>query len=162
MDVLVEAKRRDEAAERDVLHDDPRDQEVDVRVAGRLDRAAEHVAKQQHEHDRLHGEREQQIGRAREADQVALGDHERVGHEPPHAAASSFVSLELVLCGVSGQRQEHVVERRPAQHQVVDSDPGLAQLVHRLDDHSPVLTHGQSERPGRRTPAARRTSTTAR
>ena len=28
--VLVEPERRDEAAEGDVLHDDPRDQEVDV------------------------------------------------------------------------------------------------------------------------------------
>ena len=60
--VLVQAERGDEPAEGDVLDDDPRDQEVDVGEPGRPDRAAEHVAEQQHEHDRLHGEREQQLG----------------------------------------------------------------------------------------------------
>ena len=32
---------------------------------------------------------EQQVGRAREPDQVALGDDQRVGDEAPHAATSS-------------------------------------------------------------------------
>src|SRR3712207_7971155 len=41
--VLGQAERGDEAAERDVLDDDPGDQEVDVVVARRLDRPAEDV-----------------------------------------------------------------------------------------------------------------------
>ena len=93
VEVLVEPQRRDEAAEGDVLDDDPRDQEVDVRVPRRGDRAAEDVDEEQHEHHRLHGEGDQQVGRPRQAHQVALGDHERVGHQSPHAAFSSCSSL---------------------------------------------------------------------
>ncbi len=67
------------AAEGDLLDDHARDQEVDVvAVAGRLDRAAEHVREQQHEHDRLHREGEQHVRVAREPDQVALGERQRV------------------------------------------------------------------------------------
>ena len=65
LEVLGEAERRDEAAERHRLHDDPRHQEVDVVVARRLDRAAEDVDEEQHEHDRLDREAEQQVGLAR-------------------------------------------------------------------------------------------------
>ena len=85
--VFVEPDRGHEAAEGDVLDDDPGDQEVRVVVAGDVDRAAEHVAEQQHEHDRLDRECEQQLGRARQADQVPLGDHRGVGDGPSQAAS---------------------------------------------------------------------------
>ena len=134
VEVLVEAERGDEAAERDVLHDDARDQEVGVAVAGRLDRTPEHVAEQQHEHDRLHGERDQQLGRARQAHEVALGDHERVAHQPSHAAHL------IVVVGrfgrMAGQRKEHVVERGSAKRDVLHSDAGLVKPAHRLHDRA--------------------------
>src|SRR6185312_2670979 len=72
------------------------DQEVDIAVAGGGDRAAEHVGEEQHEHDRLHGEGEQQVGRADDAHEVALGEHHGVGdgtakaaHHSPSASGSS-------------------------------------------------------------------------
>ena len=79
-------------------------------VARRGDRPAEDVDEEQHEHHRLHREGDQQVGRAREAHQVALGDHQRVGHQPPHAAFSSSSSCRLGR--VAGERQEHVVQGR--------------------------------------------------
>ena len=54
LQVVREPERGDEAAEDHRLHDDPRHQEVDVVEPRRLDRAAEDVDEQQHEHDRLH------------------------------------------------------------------------------------------------------------
>ena len=51
-----------------------------------IDRAAEHVAEQQHEHNRLDRERQQQLGRPRQPDQVPLGDHQRIAHQSGHAA----------------------------------------------------------------------------
>ena len=79
LQVLGEPERGHEAAERHRLDDDPGHQEVDVVVARRLDRAAEDVDEEQHEHDRLDGEADQQVGLARDAQEAALREHERVG-----------------------------------------------------------------------------------
>jgi hypothetical protein len=94
--VLVQPERGDEPAERDVLDDDPWDQELDVRDARSADRAAENVSEQQQEHDRLDREREEQLGRARQPDEVALGDHERIRDEPTHTGAASGDSSAVV------------------------------------------------------------------
>ena len=114
--VLVEPERGDEPAEGDVLDDDPRDQEVDVAEAGRLDRAAEHVAEQQHEHDRLDREREQQLGRARQPDQVALGDDQRVGRRGASRGRSSASSSSASSAAwpVSARNTSSSVGRRSA------------------------------------------------
>ena len=62
LDVLGEPEARDQRAEDRGLDDDPGHQEVDVVDAAGVDRAAEDVAEQQHEHHRLH-EREDDVGR---------------------------------------------------------------------------------------------------
>ena len=69
-------------AECDGLHEDPRHHEVDVREARRADRATEHVAEQQHEHDRLHAREKHRFGDPRVGDQVALRHRQGVEHEP--------------------------------------------------------------------------------
>ena len=94
--VLGEPERGDEPAERDRLDDDARHQEVDVVEARRLDRAAEDVHEQQHEHHRLDRVRDQQVGLARDPLEVAAREHQRVGDRvgelmppPPPRPASS-------------------------------------------------------------------------
>ena len=144
LEVLGEPERRDEAAEGHRLDDDPRNQEVDVVVARRHDRAAEHVDEQQHEHDRLHREGEQQVGRARDPHEVAPGEHQRVGDGVAQARSSlGSSSLGLrprrLLGGVAGERQEHVVERRAPHRDVVDADAGLVEPAHRLGDRAAAL-----------------------
>jgi len=42
---------------------------------------------------------------------------------------------------VAGQREEHIVERRAAQREVVDADAGLAQPAHSLDDRPAARAH---------------------
>ena len=71
-----------------------------------VDRAAEDVHEQQHEHDRLHRVADQHLGLAAELDQVALQDHQRVGDHLRHRR------LRLLLGRVAGEGEEHVVERR--------------------------------------------------
>ena len=44
------------------------------------------------------------------------------------------VGLGLLLGGVAGERQEHVVERRPAQADVVDRDPRLVEVADDVDE----------------------------
>ena len=152
VEVLVEPERRDEPAEGDVLDDDPRDQEVDVGVARRADRAAEDVDEQQHEHDRLHGEREQQVGGPRQAHEVALGDHEAC-RSP--GASCRHLRFRLVLLGrrAAGEREEHVVERRAAQAEVVDPDARLVEAADRLDDRPAAAGGRRCARRRRRPPA---------
>ena len=109
--VLGQPERGREPAERDLLDDHPRDQEVDVVVvAGRRDRAAEDVREQQHEHDRLDRE-----GRA--ACPGCAGAAR--GCAPPSRACRGSCrhlhqlgARRLRLGRVAGERQEHVVERR--------------------------------------------------
>ena len=79
LDVLGQPEGGDEPAERDRLDDDARHQEVHVVERPRVDRAAEHVDEQQREHDRLDRVGDQQVGLARDALQVAPGEHQRVG-----------------------------------------------------------------------------------
>src|SRR5712691_8279010 len=79
--VLGQADRGGGGAEHDRLHDDPRDQEVDVADPGDVDGAAEDVAEQQHEHDRLDGGEDQQLGGAGDVGQVATGDDQGVGED---------------------------------------------------------------------------------
>src|SRR5579875_2778690 len=52
-----------------------------------------------------------------------------------------------LLRGMAGERQEHVVERRAAQRQVVDADPRLAEAAHRRDDRPAPLAHGDPHHP---------------
>ena len=140
-EVLGQAESGHEAAERDVLHDDPGDQEVDVVVARRHDRAAEDVDEQQHEHDRLDREADQQVGGAGEPHEVALGHHERVGDQLPHAATSS--RSPFVLLGrdrlVAGEGEEDVVERGPPDAEVLDADAGVVEPAYRLHDRAGAL-----------------------
>ena len=116
------------------------------RVARHLDRAAEHVHEQQHEHDRLDRGEDQQLGAARHRAQVAQGlgpavapaatrrpsgrrvraalvelvDRRAdgdVGTRSSRPALLDLGGVVLVLVflrGVAGEREEHVVERRPA------------------------------------------------
>ena len=107
------------------------------------DRAAEDEREQQHEHDRLEDREDRQLRDARDALEVAPHDDQPVAEHRPkppagrrrpcavaggHAAASAIGSL---LGDVAGQAQEDVVERRPAQADVVDLD---ARLVEVADD----------------------------
>ena len=50
------------------------------------------------------------------------------------AHADLLVSKAVVLGAVPGQRQEDVVERRPAQADVVDPDPGRVEVADDLDE----------------------------
>src|SRR5919108_2880436 len=80
LEVLRQSQRGDEATERHRLGDDPGHQEARVVLkARRLDRAAEDVHEQQHEHDRLRREGQKQVGRPRYAEQTSLREHHRVG-----------------------------------------------------------------------------------
>ena len=42
---------------------------------------------------------------------------------------------------VAGERDEHVVERRPAQRDVVDADARVVEPAHRLGDRARALAH---------------------
>src|SRR2546425_784336 len=74
-----------DAAECHRLHEDPRHEEVNVLPAGNLDRTAEHVAKEEHEHDRLDGDEHDQLRHPHGFQNTALGQHQRV-EERPHDA----------------------------------------------------------------------------
>ena len=78
LQVLRQPERGDEAAEGHGLHDDSRDQEVDVAEPRCRDGAAEDVDEEQHEHQRLHGEADQQVGLARDALGAPHGEHPHV------------------------------------------------------------------------------------
>src|SRR3984957_2940074 len=71
------------------LHEDPRHQVVHVAGAGDVDGPAEHVAEQQHEHDGLHGGEEQGLGDPGVAEDVPLGDGQRVRDGPADPAADA-------------------------------------------------------------------------
>src|SRR5712692_124626 len=79
--VLGQADRGGGGAEHDRLHDDARDQVVHVADPRDVDGAAEDVAEQQHEHDRLDGGEDQQLGGAGDAGQVTAGDDHGVGED---------------------------------------------------------------------------------
>jgi hypothetical protein len=80
--VLGDARAGPRRGEGDGLGEDAGHQElaVDLRAGGAADvqRAAEHVREQHHEHDRLDQPEDDHLGDADHADQVALGDDQRV------------------------------------------------------------------------------------
>ena len=120
VEVLVEPERRDEAAEGDVLDDDPGDQEVDVGVARRGDRAAEDVDEEQHEHHRLHREGDA-AGRARAAGAPGCARRSPACRTPAASCRLLLVLVVVRLGRVAGERQEHVVQGGPPQAEVVDA-----------------------------------------
>ena len=82
LEVLGQADRRLRRAERDRLHEDARQQEVDVIDSGGQrapHRAAEDVREQQHEHDRLDRREDEQLRLADEVAQVAARHDARIG-----------------------------------------------------------------------------------
>src|SRR5262249_22162498 len=58
--------------------DDPGHEEGDVVEPGNLDRAAEYVKEEQHEHDRLDGVPDQEIRLAADTEEAPLREHEHV------------------------------------------------------------------------------------
>ncbi len=131
---------RDEAAEGDRLDDDARDEEVHVVVARRLDRAAEDVDEQQHEHDRLDREADQQVGLARDAQQVALArgpacrrprSPGRSRRAPPFSSSSA----RSAAWPVRARKTSSSVGRRSATSSICDAR--LVEPAHRLGDRAP-------------------------
>ncbi|MEA2455838.1 MAG: high-affinity iron transporter, partial [Thermoleophilaceae bacterium] len=114
LDVLGEPERGHEPAEGDRLDDDARHQEVHVVEAGRLDRAAEDVDEQQHEHDRLDRVGDQQVGLARDPQQVAPGEDERVLDRGHAACSSAAGASSSVGRPVSVRKTSSSVGRRSA------------------------------------------------
>src|SRR5262249_27482497 len=99
LQVVGERHGGDAGAERHGLGEDPGHQVLAVVDPGYLDGAPEHVGEQQHEHDRLDGGEDQQVGYPLDLDQVALGDHPAVGgHE--HHAAHAFLPFFAGAAGV--------------------------------------------------------------
>ena len=83
LQVLGESQRGYEAAEDHRLHDDSGHQEVDVVERLGVDCAPEDEDEEQHEHDRLDREADQEIGLALNALHAALGKLERVAGGVP-------------------------------------------------------------------------------
>ena len=145
LDVLGQAERRDEPAERDRLDDDARHQEVDVVEAAAVDRAAEHVDEQQREHDRLDRVGDQQVGLARDPLEVAAREHDGVGHgqgERAHARASSGISSSVLgstaaARPVSEMKTSSSVGRRSTMSSMPTSR--AVEPPHGLGDHARVL-----------------------
>src|SRR6478735_8329886 len=78
----------DRRAEDHRLGEDPRHEELAVGLAvPTADRATEDEREQQHEHDRLQRREDEQVRHALDLDEVALGDHGRVGEHVGEAHA---------------------------------------------------------------------------
>ena len=75
--VAIEVAGPDDA-EGERLHEDAADQVLAVAAAGDVDRAAEDVREQQHEHQRLQRDVEQLLGDLADVLEVAPGEHEAV------------------------------------------------------------------------------------
>ncbi len=150
LEVLGEAQRGDEAAEGHRLDDDPGHQEVDVAVAGRADRAAEDVGEEQHEHDRLHREGEQQVGRAGDPQEAAFGQHQRVGDgvaEAAHRSSSAAPSPSSASAAWPVRVRKTSSRVGPPHRHVVDPDPGLVEPAHRLGDRALALADRHPQHP---------------
>ena len=105
-----------------------------VAAARDVDRAAEHEREQQHEHDRLEDREDRELRDPRDALEVPPADEQAVGDRPADAAArggpssgghAALLALASVVgvsssAGVAGEGQEDIVERGPAQADVVD------------------------------------------
>src|SRR5690606_29619985 len=81
--VLGQARTGEGSAEDHGLAEDARDQELAVAAfqAGHVDRGAEHVGEQQHEHDRRERGEDQHVWHALDLDDIAFGDGHAVGDE---------------------------------------------------------------------------------
>ncbi len=115
---------------------------VDVVQRARVDRAAEDIDEEQHEHDRLDREADQQIGLASNPLHAALRELEGVRERVLDAAHVS----SLVLGRTSGQVEEDVVERRRANGDVVDRDPGVVEPPDGVGDRAAALLDRNAER----------------
>ena len=169
--VVGERDRDAEAAEDDRLGEDPAHQELLVAAAARhVDRAAEDEREQQHEHDRLDRRVRQRLGLAAHVQQPAPGDHPRVGQEGgagaggprerigPASAVWVLIAAprdrrdgdggcSVGLRGCAGQRQEHVVERRLGEAEVLDADLGVVErLGQRGDRGDAAARSGRDDR----------------
>ncbi len=129
----------------------PGHQEVHVLVARCLDRAAEHVHEQQHEHHRLDRERDPQVGLARDAQQVASWRPRRcrrrrrrasscrllaprVSSTRPGSSPSSPVWSGSAAWPVSVMNTSSSVGRRTAMSSMPDA--GGVEPAHRLGDRA--------------------------
>src|SRR5205814_808272 len=104
--------RGDPGAEGHGLGEDPGHQVFAVVHPGKFDRAPEHVREQQHEHDRLDGAEDQQVGYPLDLDQVALGDDPAVGHREYEHAHAPLLSSSLVVRPVNWRNTSSSVGRR--------------------------------------------------
>src|SRR5918994_948802 len=125
LEVLGEPERGHEAAEDHRLDDDPGYQEVHVIEIPGVDRAAEDVHEQQHEHDRLDREADQEVGLAWDPLQAPLRQDERVGdrvldgrHRRSTSSASASSSCSAA-CPVSRRNTSSRVGRRTAMSSIV-------------------------------------------
>ncbi len=136
----------------------PGDQELAVARAspGRVDRAAEDVGEQQHEHDRRQRREHQQVGHPLDLDQVALGDDQAVGHgrgrrssasisSAVHGAPASF-GVSSAACPVSVRNTSSRVGRRSADVVEVDRARRRGGAGPRRAPGAPPVT-GHQQRP---------------
>src|SRR5439155_5907724 len=110
LQVVGEPDGGDAGPERDGLGEDAGHQVFAVAGPVYLDRAAEHVGEQQHEHDRLDGGEDQQVGYPLDLRKVALGDDPPVDRgvsQRAHAFTSS-----VTRCPVSCRNTSSRVGRR--------------------------------------------------
>ena len=105
---LVSPMRDDERGEHDGLRHDPGHQELAVAGAGHRDRAAEHEREQQHEHHRLDGHVQQQLGHPLDVDQVAA-HHDGRGHGQRRRGEHRPAVLSTVRAGRGGRSSQHAL-----------------------------------------------------
>ena len=168
--VLGDAEPGVDGTEQHGLGEDPGDHELlVVAVAGHGDRAAEHVHEQHHEHDRLQAGEHEQLGvagerarggaslrsscrgaatrpggRIREDVRADVDGRRCGGHD---ATATSSV-VGLVVLGfepATGEREEHVVERRVAHADVLDRDAEVVESPHGEGHDALDLLHGDDD-----------------
>ena len=162
LQVVGEARPGDRAPEDHRLREDPGQQELRVAdVARHVDRAAEHVAEQQHEHDRRQRREDDQVGHPLDLDQVAPGDRQAVGDGRRPARSSGApcgrrrsrarrrpAVGSAVLGRVAGEGEEHVVEVGPAQPDVEHLHAAAVQPAQRLGEHLRAAADRQAQPAG--------------
>jgi hypothetical protein len=100
-------------AEQDGGHEDSGHEVVRVACARDVDRAAEHVPEHQHEQHRLDRHEGQQLRSAGHADDVALGDRQRVGGGPRQLRSAPGRQGEVGWCGEGGHEAPPVLMPPP-------------------------------------------------
>ena len=58
-----------------------------------------------------------------------------------------LLGLDRMLCGMAREAEEHVVQRRPAQVDVVHADALSREQAHGLGDHPAARAHGRADHP---------------